>query len=435
VQATGAIFAFGTVVSWCRPWFNVAFDDGRTVNMRRHEIAPLLLFSPADFFDPRLFFYDFGELNPLHVPGWLAGLRGFLEQFGVLMPRQWLEPAAPAGGAALAGPSSVEDYRAAVSDGAQAYLLELSGESRSARTLGNLRHAAFKALWWFASMGRALPPAPEDVAEYLAFLAKIVDTIGSVEDARGAIGFLAVVNAGRGWDRECILGGRAKIPLEALRRRHAHIVRKAPGLPASAVRAILGKYAFTRGDLTWDFQWRLAIGATIGAAFKLMARYADMRVVRYDDGAFTDHGTHIRIYVSERKTHVYGGQWIDIARPADGSFGVYHALLVGKSVFREGYVMPHIDKDGRVHRNRPMEYHDFVDHLRTALVHIGYPLEVAYEFSAHSMRSGAATEMVHSGLPPLLACTVAGVKSIDWLVGYMRADLGDRLRASWSIGL
>jgi len=77
-------------------------------------------------------------------------------------------------------------------------------------------------------------------------------------------------------------------------------VRKAPGLPAAAVRAILDKYAFTRGDLTWDFQWRLAIGVAIGAAFKLMARYADMRVVRYDDGAFTDHGTYIWIYVSER---------------------------------------------------------------------------------------------------------------------------------------
>ena len=97
--------------------------------------------------------------------------------------------------------------------------------------------------------------------------------------------------------------------------------------------------------------------------------------------------------------------------------------------------MPHIDKDGRVHRDRPMGYHHFVDHLRTALVRIGYSPDEAFQFSAHSMRSGAATEMVHSGLPPLLACTVAGVKSIDWLVGYMRADLGDRLRASWSIGL
>ena len=35
----------------------------------------------------------------------------------------------------------------------------------------------------------------------------------------------------------------------------------------------------------------------------------------------------------------------------------------------------------------------------------------------------------------LLICGVAGAKSIDWLVGYMREDLGDRLRASWSLGL
>ena len=42
---------------------------------------------------------------------------------------------------------------------------------------------------------------------------------------------------------------------------------------------------------------------------------------------------------------------------------------------------------------------------------------------------------MHAGLPPLLICHIAGVKSIDWLVGYMRADLGDRLRASWALGL
>ena len=42
---------------------------------------------------------------------------------------------------------------------------------------------------------------------------------------------------------------------------------------------------------------------------------------------------------------------------------------------------------------------------------------------------------MHAGLPPLLICGVAGVKSIDWLVGYMRADMGDRLRASRSLGL
>ena len=39
---------------------------------------------------------------------------------------------------------------------------------------------------------------------------------------------------------------------------------------------------------------------------------------------------YIRIFVSERKTHVYGGQWIDAARPLDGSFGVFDAPLLGK---------------------------------------------------------------------------------------------------------
>ena len=70
----------------------------------------------------------------------------------------------------------------------------------------------------------------------------------------------------------------------------------------------------------------------------------------------------------------------------------------------------------------------------------GMSEQEAAEYSAHSIRSGAATEPVHSGLPhselpPLLICHLAGVKSIEWLVGYMRADLGDRLRASWSLGL
>ena len=34
----------------------------------------------------------------------------------------------------------------------------------------------------------------------------------------------------------------------------------------------------------------------------------------------------------------------------------------------------------------------------------------------------------------LLICGIAGVKSMDWLVGYMRADLMDLLRFSWSLG-
>jgi hypothetical protein len=54
-----------------------------------------------------------------------------------------------------------------------------------------------------------------------------------------------------------------------------------------------------------------------------------MRVVVYDDDRFETFDLYIRVYLAGRKTHVYGGQWIDIAKPADHSFGVYHALLLG----------------------------------------------------------------------------------------------------------
>ena len=165
-----------------------------------------------------------------------------------------------------------------------------------------------------ACVDRQLPPSSEDVADYLAFLSERADTEGSAADARGAIGFIATVNAGRGWNRSDILGGRAALPLEALRRRHAHAVSKAPGLPASFVRQILERYVVVRSNLPWDLQWRLAVGVAIGTAFKLMARYADMRFVRYDNDKFLVFDTHVRVYISERKTHVYGGQWIDVAK-------------------------------------------------------------------------------------------------------------------------
>ena len=161
----------------------------------------------------------------------------------------------------------IERARAAATASCQALLIELSGEFRRPNTLENLKNPAYKALWWWACMDRRLPPSSEDVADYLAFLSARVDTEGSAADARGAIGFLATVNAGRGWVRGDILGGRAALPLEALRRRHAHAVSKAPGLPASIVRQVIERYVVVRSDLSWDRQWRLAVGVAVGAAF------------------------------------------------------------------------------------------------------------------------------------------------------------------------
>ena len=40
---------FGTVRSFCKPWFEVVFDDSETLKMRGKDLAAILIFVPADF--------------------------------------------------------------------------------------------------------------------------------------------------------------------------------------------------------------------------------------------------------------------------------------------------------------------------------------------------------------------------------------------------
>jgi hypothetical protein len=68
--------------------------------------------------------------------------------------------------------------------------------------------------------------------------------------------------------------------------------------------------------------------------------------------------------------------------------------------------------------------------------------EIHRAFSSKSTSFFKRIELQYSpdGAPGVCRASVpkgriAGVKSIDWIVGYMRADLGDRLRASWSLGV
>ena len=375
-----------------------------------------------------LFFFDFAIMNPLRIAGWVIGFRSYLEHYGVVMPPQWL--VCEAGGSpatASQGVTSPEAFRASVRQYTTGVLLGLAGEARAPRTLDNLKHAVYKAIWWFASMGAPLPPTSEDVAQYLAFLAETIDTIGSGTQALQAIGFLADVNR---WDRSKVVDKHAQLPVEALRRRHTHVIHKAPGLPSGAVVALLQMLCVVRPDLPWQRQWRLALGIAIGASVKLLARHDDMSVVTYDDDSFHVFPSHIDVLLRKRKTHTKDGHWITVAKQPSGAFCVYDALLLGKQTFTSGFVMPDVDDRGHVVRERPMPYDKYVRYLRWALVQIDYSEEEAATFTAHSARSGGATGMVHAGLDPVLGCAVAGVKSIDWFIGYMRANLSDKIRAS-----
>jgi hypothetical protein len=49
-------------------------------------------------------------------------------------------------------------------------------------------------------------------------------------------------------------------------------------------------------------------------------------------------------------------------------------------------------------------------------------------------RAGATTA-AREGIPPHEICRMAGVRSINWLLGYNRPDASDRQRVSQDLGL
>ena len=97
--------------------------------------------------------------------------------------------------------------------------------------------------------------------------------------------------------------------------------------------------------------------------------------------------------------------------------------------------MPHVDATGRVDLDRPMSYPDYVQHPRQAARSVGCPGTLAGAVAGHTNRASAASEAARSGLPPHEINHLAGVRDINWLIGYTRELDSDRLRASWALGL
>ena len=417
----------------------MTLDGGGARKARAHEAMHMLLFDPADFAGrPELFYYDFNGGNPALVPGWCKGLTDYLEASDAVVPEGWLEPTELAGGAAAGGErggggGAADTFLATEREQLRLDWLDLAGSAWAPSTLQGLRNPALKALWFLASRGFPLPPPPLAVTNYLTWLAVNVDTTGAVEVARQAVNFLCTYN---GWDPESVFSSRAAIPAAAMRRRHAHVTKKAPGLPPLYVRAILRAYVFVRSELPWYQQWCLALGIAVGTSYKTLARYDDLARLRYDPGYFELHAMFVRLLFDQRKTHHEGGMHIDVAHPADPvEVGVYHALELGHRTFGgTGYVLPHVDAQGVVHRERPMSYDDYARHLRSALVTVGVPPAEAASFTPHSARAGAATAGAQQ-LRPEELCFMAGTKDPSWLMGYLRRNLADRLRLSWALGM
>ena len=102
---------------------------------------------------------------------------------------------------------------------------------------------------------------------------------------------------------------------------------------------------------------------------------------------------------------------------------------------RSGFVLPHISARGVVDTTRPMSYDKYIRHLFHALTELGVDPAIARTFAGQSPRAGAATSAARAVARPEMSANAAGVKSIDWLLTYNRADIGDRLQVSWALGL
>ena len=223
--------------------------------------------------------------------------------------------------------------------------------------------------------------------------------------------------------------------LEAMRRIHRHQIHKVAGISVRLVSAIMEHYGHLRPDRPASKQWELAVATGIAVAFKLLLRGDDLRRCRWDEGFCEIHPTYARFFIDGRKNNVYGGQFLDIAIPADGSNGVYQLCVLAKSVFRSGFVLPAISSLGVIDSSKAMAHADFVRHLRAALEQVGLSRKEARLFAGHSMRAGGATAAATHGLSREDIHHLAGVQDPCWLDYYNRTYLAERLRVSRAIGL
>ena len=429
----------GTVVEFCAPWFRVQFDDGDSADYAGHELAPLLDLSETDFYDPRLWFYDFSVVHPLDIPAFRRALLGYVEGFGFDLPPTWCAP-----GGGKASPNEDPDTPESSLDEVMAFLAEearhlsdlnrgFRGASRARRTFANLRNPGLKLIWFQASRGCGLPPTGSEAAAYFAKVAEASDTIGGVAMAKSA---LTMICTYKELPNITYTSLRVNAALEAMRRSHRQQTRKAAGLTIPMVGAILVGFGFERPGWPATHQWELMIGVSIGLGFKLLLRYDDLRRCCWDEGFCEVIVTHIRFYLDGRKNNQYGGNFLDVARPDDlAVFGVYHVCLLAKAVFGRGFVLGSVDATGAVDRDTPMPHKMFVAHLRAALINIGLTPEQAGVYSAHSMRAGGATAAAVHGLHREEIQHLAGVADPNWLAYYNRNYLAERIRVSQAIGL
>ena len=124
----------------------------------------------------------------------------------------------------------------------------------------------------------------------------------------------------------------------------------------------------------------MASGVGAVTSYKVLARYNDLRQLRYDESLFFVSPLLIELLCTTRKNNQEFSTRLAVARPAE------RVRRLQRAYPRQDHLWD-IDSLGVVHRERPMEYDDYVRFLRKGLL------------------------------------------------TYMRENTEDKMRASWALGL
>ena len=68
LKAPGCKQYLGAATRFRRPWFRADYDDGDKEELSGHELARVMVPSPADFLDPLVWYCDFSIIHPLIYP-------------------------------------------------------------------------------------------------------------------------------------------------------------------------------------------------------------------------------------------------------------------------------------------------------------------------------------------------------------------------------
>ena len=422
----------GIVESFASPFFQVRLRTGAIARLRGHALAPRLIATADDFYDPRLWSSDYSIINPIDIPGWRREFKRFVARNRVTLPQTFVTSAKPS--RTCPSPAGdVTEFREHERDNLKALLMSFTAEMRAESTLQRLRNPTLRLLSFLASRHMALPPSNTEFAMYLAKLAHDQDNVGALTQARHALQLLGQLNS---WPYGVLTSGLAAVPLEAMRRKHKVQAKKTSGLTLRMVNDIIEAMCHPSATKNADLQWEFAFGAAVCIGYKVLLRHSDLKRCRWDKDFCEVFRTHIRFYLSGRKNAQYKGNVVDIAVPADrNTLDIYHIARLAHAIFKSGHVLPSISASGRIDREKPMSIGRFRGQLRQTLMDIGVPAKRAARCAGHSARSGGATAAAESGLAPQDICQLAGVKDVNWLSTYNRNRLASRLRVSRALGL